>query len=73
MPVGPSPSTVSQAFTIGDELPDGETVIVVANHRYWLDWAAILQLAATKKLLGGCKLFVKDVIKYTPGTIVSDL
>jgi len=51
----------------GDEIPPtGEDVFVVTNHRFWLDWATVFQLAARSSRLGCCKLFAKKSISYVP-------
>lgn len=57
---------VHVVFT-GDEVPQEENAIVVANHRDYTDIAMLLCLGARKARLGDMKWFVKDVLKYLPG------
>jgi 1-acyl-sn-glycerol-3-phosphate acyltransferase len=51
----------------GDDVPDAENAIVVANHQQMPDIVALMMFAWRKKRLGDLKWFVKDVIKYVPG------
>jgi len=51
----------------GDRLPVNEDAIIIANHRWFLDWLMIFQLAIRKGMLGCCKLFAKDSIRWVPG------
>lgn len=51
----------------GDELPSGETVLVLANHQDMPDIGFLMALARTKGRLGDLKWFVKDSFKYLPG------
>lgn len=51
----------------GDEIPEKENVIVIANHQQMSDIPVLFSLASRKKCLGDMKWFMKDVIKYVPG------
>jgi 1-acyl-sn-glycerol-3-phosphate acyltransferase len=51
----------------GDPIPLRETAIIIANHRWGLDWLMIFSLAARKGMLGVCKFFAKDSVKWVPG------
>ncbi|RUS13808.1 hypothetical protein BC937DRAFT_94746 [Endogone sp. FLAS-F59071] len=39
----------------GDEIPDEESAIVMANHRSWTDFYMIHSVAIRKKMLSNCK------------------
>src|ERR1700761_7106445 len=41
----------------GDELPEGETAIVIANHVSWTDFYMIQALAIRAGMLGRCRWF----------------
>lgn len=51
----------------GDDVPDLENALVMANHQSMADIPALFTLAVRKKRVGDMKWFVKDVIKYVPG------
>jgi 1-acyl-sn-glycerol-3-phosphate acyltransferase len=51
----------------GDELPDRENAILVANHQQMPDIVALFFLARSKHRLGDLKWFVKEPLKYVPG------
>eukprot|EP00999_Lentomonas_sp_LEN2_P000064 NODE_1063_length_1029_cov_13.004435_g1018_i0.p1 GENE.NODE_1063_length_1029_cov_13.004435_g1018_i0~~NODE_1063_length_1029_cov_13.004435_g1018_i0.p1 ORF type:complete len:326 (-),score=26.93 NODE_1063_length_1029_cov_13.004435_g1018_i0:3-980(-) len=51
----------------GDDPPMHETVLILANHRFWLDFVVVFGLAGRKGRLGCMKIFAKDVIKWFPG------
>ncbi len=51
----------------GDDVPERENTIVVANHVEMTDIPVIFSLARRKKRLGDLKWFVKDIVKYVPG------
>jgi 1-acyl-sn-glycerol-3-phosphate acyltransferase len=51
----------------GDDVPQRENAIVVANHQQMPDIAFLLAFAGSKHRLGDLKWFVKDVLKYVPG------
>ncbi|KAI4749575.1 hypothetical protein E4T50_00053 [Aureobasidium sp. EXF-12298] len=50
----------------GDDLPVGETAIVVANHIEWTDFYLIQALAIRTGMLGRCRWFAKDALKWVP-------
>lgn len=51
----------------GDEVPQAENAIVIANHQSMSDIPALLCLALEKKRIGDLKWLVKDQLKYVPG------
>jgi len=51
----------------GDRIPERETVIIMANHRWFLDWLMFFLVAARKGRLGCVKLFAKASIRWIPG------
>eukprot|EP01100_Stratorugosa_tubuloviscum_P014464 TRINITY_DN7755_c0_g1_i1.p1 TRINITY_DN7755_c0_g1~~TRINITY_DN7755_c0_g1_i1.p1 ORF type:complete len:317 (+),score=101.59 TRINITY_DN7755_c0_g1_i1:43-993(+) len=59
-------SGASVRFT-GQQIPYGESAIVIGNHTWYLDWVILFSLAIRKGRLGYCKFFAKDMIKYIPG------
>lgn len=50
----------------GDELPAGESAIVVANHVDWTDFYLIQYLAVRAGMLGRCRWFAKQQLKWVP-------
>ena len=56
-----------QVLITGDDVPDEENAIVVANHQQMADIPVLFELAWRKGRLGDLKWYVKDVLKYTPG------
>lgn len=50
----------------GDELPPGESAIVVANHRAWSDFYMIQALAIRSGMLGRCRYFAKRQLRFVP-------
>ncbi len=50
----------------GDELPEGESAIVIANHQAMADVVLVLSLARRKGRLADCRWIVKDDMKYLP-------
>ncbi len=52
---------------VGDEIPDDENALVLANHRTMADITTLFRLARRKGRLGDMKWYVKDVVKYVPG------
>lgn len=50
----------------GDDLPVGESAIVVANHIEWTDFYLIQALAIRTGMLGRCRWFAKDALKWVP-------
>jgi 1-acyl-sn-glycerol-3-phosphate acyltransferase len=51
----------------GDQVPEAENAIVIANHQQMPDITFLMFFARDKKRLGDLKWFVKDIIKYVPG------
>jgi len=49
-----------------DRLPQGETAIVVANHVEWTDFYMIQQVAIQAGMLGRCRWFAKQQLKWVP-------
>ena len=52
--------------TSGDSLPPGESAIVVANHVSWSDFYMIQHLAIRSGMLGRCRWFAKQQLKWVP-------
>jgi hypothetical protein len=50
----------------GDELPAGESAIVVANHVEWSDFYLIQALAIRTGMLGRCRYFAKNTLRWVP-------
>lgn len=50
----------------GDELPSGESAIVVSNHVEWTDFYMIQELAIRAGMLGKCRWFAKQQLKWVP-------
>lgn len=50
----------------GDELPQGESAVVVANHVEWADFYLIQALAIRAGMLGRCRWFAKRQLKWVP-------
>ncbi|KAF2155932.1 hypothetical protein K461DRAFT_265395 [Myriangium duriaei CBS 260.36] len=50
----------------GDELPQGESAIVVANHVDWTDFYLIQHLAVKAGMLGRCRWFAKRELRWVP-------
>ncbi|MEO7793855.1 MAG: lysophospholipid acyltransferase family protein [Thermoanaerobaculia bacterium] len=51
----------------GDELPEGENAVLIANHQTMTDIQVLFLLARKAKRLGDLKWFVKSSLKYVPG------
>lgn len=51
----------------GDDVPPGESAIIVANHQQMPDITFLMIYARSKRRLGDLKWFVKDKIKWVPG------
>jgi 1-acyl-sn-glycerol-3-phosphate acyltransferase len=51
----------------GDEVPERENVLLIANHQQMPDIPVIMKLARSKERLGDLKFFVKKQLKWTPG------
>jgi len=51
----------------GDDLPVRENSVVIANHKFFLDWTTVFALACRKGRVGGLKVFAKDFVKWVPG------
>lgn len=52
--------------TSGDTLPEHESAIVVANHVSWTDFYMIQHLAIQSGMLGRCRWFAKQQLKWVP-------
>jgi 1-acyl-sn-glycerol-3-phosphate acyltransferase len=50
----------------GDELPNGESAILVANHVEWSDFYLIQALAIRTGMLGRCRWFAKNTLRWVP-------
>ncbi|KKY24133.1 putative 1-acyl-sn-glycerol-3-phosphate acyltransferase [Phaeomoniella chlamydospora] len=50
----------------GDKLPRGESAFVVANHISWTDFYMIQDLALDSGMLGRCRWFAKQQLKWVP-------
>ena len=50
----------------GDELPPGESAVVLANHISWTDFYLIQELAIRSGMLGRCRWFAKQQLKWVP-------
>jgi len=50
----------------GDALPHGESAIVVSNHVEWCDFYMIQALAQRSGMLGRCRWFAKQQLKWVP-------
>lgn len=49
-----------------DRLPRGESAIVVANHVEWTDFYMIQEVALRCGMLGRCRWFAKQQLKWVP-------
>jgi 1-acyl-sn-glycerol-3-phosphate acyltransferase len=50
----------------GAELPQGESAIVVSNHVEWVDFYMIQALAIQARMLGRCRWFAKQQLRWVP-------
>lgn len=50
----------------GDTLPSNESAIVIANHVSWADFYLIQHLALQAGMLGRCRWFAKQQLKWVP-------
>ncbi|KAH8592037.1 hypothetical protein B0O99DRAFT_654157 [Bisporella sp. PMI_857] len=50
----------------GDDLPHGESAIVISNHVSWTDFYMIQALAIKAKMLSRCRWFSKVELKWVP-------
>ncbi|KAF4551398.1 Acyltransferase-like protein 1 [Elsinoe fawcettii] len=50
----------------GDELPAGESAIVVANHVDWTDFYLVQHLAVKAGMLSRCRWFAKQQLRWVP-------
>lgn len=48
------------------KIPSNESAFVISNHVCWADWAFVHDIACRKKMLGSCRYFLKDSVKYLP-------
>lgn len=49
-----------------EALPPGETAIVISNHVQWTDFYMIQELAIRAGMLGRCRWFAKQQLKWVP-------
>lgn len=49
-----------------EELPSGESAIIVANHVEWTDFYMIQEVALRCGMLGRCRWFAKQQLKWVP-------
>ncbi|KAI5370942.1 Putative phospholipid/glycerol acyltransferase [Septoria linicola] len=49
-----------------EQLPAGESAIVVSNHVEWADFYSIQEIAIQKGMLGRCRYFAKQQLKWVP-------
>jgi 1-acyl-sn-glycerol-3-phosphate acyltransferase len=52
--------------TSGDALPRHESALIVANHVSWADFYLIQHLAIRAGMLGRCRWFVQQQLKWVP-------
>lgn len=52
--------------TSGDAIPPNESAIVIANHVSWTDFYLIQHLAVRAGMLGRCRWFAKQELKWVP-------
>lgn len=50
----------------GDAIPDEESALVISNHLSYSDFYLIHALAKRRGMLGRCRYFAKDSLKYIP-------
>ncbi|CAG8950883.1 hypothetical protein HYFRA_00003100 [Hymenoscyphus fraxineus] len=50
----------------GDELPEGESAIVISNHVSWTDFYMIQAMAVRAGMLGRCRWFAKIELRWVP-------
>lgn len=50
----------------GDQLPQNESAIVIANHVSWTDFYMIQALAIKSGMLGSCRWFAKIQLRWVP-------
>ncbi|GAB7347920.1 hypothetical protein MBLNU459_g5436t2 [Dothideomycetes sp. NU459] len=50
----------------GDQIPHGESAIVVANHVEWADFYLIQELASRAGMLSRCRWFAKKQLRWVP-------
>merc|ERR1712093_943755 len=50
----------------GDEVPEGESAIVISNHVSWTDFYMIQALAIRAGMLGRCRWFAKIELRWVP-------
>lgn len=49
-----------------EKLPENESAIVISNHVEWTDFYMIQELALQKGMLGRCRWFAKQQLKWVP-------
>lgn len=56
----------SIAVSGAEQLPHGESAIVISNHVEWTDFYMIQELAIRSGMLGRCRWFAKQQLKWVP-------
>lgn len=56
----------AQITISGDPLPANESAIVICNHVSWTDFYLVQQLALKSNMLGYCRWFAKQQLKWVP-------
>lgn len=49
-----------------ENVPESESAIVISNHCSFLDFCMVHSVSVKKKMIGNCRYFAKDSIKYMP-------
>lgn len=57
----------TRIIVTGDDLPEDENAVIVANHQDMPDIVVLMTLARSRRRLGDLKWFVKDALKHVPG------
>eukprot|EP00906_Rhabdomonas_costata_P016081 RCo023058 len=51
----------------GDTLPEHESALVLLNHQSYVDFLVMFLVSVRVGMLGTCRFFVKEFIRYIPG------
>jgi len=49
-----------------EAIPFGESALVISNHRSFLDFVMVHAVSEKRGMIGNCRYFVKDSVKYLP-------
>lgn len=49
-----------------DKIPEGESALVISNHCSFLDFCMVHSVSMRRNMIGNCRYFSKDSIKYMP-------